>query len=57
MSKDKMNEYIKIQDWYEEEKMKTKENYVKHQDYNLYKEQLEELLNEYDVKLEKMEKE
>lgn len=52
-----MNEYIKIQDWYEEEKMKTKENYVKHQDYNLYKEQLEELLNEYDVKLEKMEKE
>lgn len=44
--------YIKIQDWYEEEKMKIKENYVKHQDYDLYQEQLEELLNEYDVKLE-----
>lgn len=57
MNKSKMNEYIKIQDWYEEEKMKIKENYVKHQDYNLYQEQLEELLNEHDVKLEKMEKE
>ena len=53
MNKSKMNEYIKIQDWYEEEKMKIKENYVKHQDYNLYQEQLEELLNEHDVKLEK----
>lgn len=57
MNKNKMNEYIKIQDWYEEEKMKIKENYVKHQDYDLYQEQLEELLNEYDVKLEELEQE
>ena len=52
-----MNEYIAIQDWYEEEKMKIKENYVKHQDYDLYQEQLEELLSEYDVKLEELEQE
>lgn len=49
--------FIKIQDWYEEEKMKIKENYVKHQDYNLYQEQLEELLNKRDTKLEELEKE
>lgn len=47
-------EFIKIQDWYEEEKMKIKENYIKHQDDNLYQEQLEELLNERDVKLEEL---
>lgn len=52
IDKEKMKEYIAIQDWYEEEKMKIKENYVKHQDYDLYQDQLEELLSEYDVKLE-----
>lgn len=49
--------FIKIQDWFEEEKMKIKENYVKHQDNNLYEEQLEELLNKRDVKLEELEQE
>ena len=57
IDKEKMKEYIAIQDWYEEEKMKIKENYVKHQDYDLYQEQLEELLNERDVKLEELEQE
>lgn len=57
IDKEKMKEYIAIQDWYEEEKMKIKENYVKHQDYNLYQEQLEELLNKRDTKLEELEKE
>lgn len=57
MKKSKMNEYIKIQDWFEQEKMKIKERYVEHQDCDLYQEQLEELLNKYDLKLEKIEKE
>ena len=54
IDKEKMKEYIAIEDWFEEEKMKIKENYVKHKDDNLYKEQLEELLNERDVKLEEL---
>lgn len=57
IDKEKMKEYITIKDWYEEEKMKVKENYVKHQDYNLYQEQLEELLFKLDIKLEELKQE
>lgn len=57
IDKEKMKEYITTENWYEEEKVKIKENYVKHQDYDLYQEQLEELLNERDVKLEELEQE
>lgn len=55
--KNKIKEYIAIEDWFEEEKMKIKENYVKHQDDDIYQEQLEKLLNKRDVKLEELEQE
>lgn len=55
--KNKIKEYIAIEDWFEKEKMKIKENYVKHQDDDIYQEQLEKLLNKRDVKLEELEQE
>lgn len=55
--KNKIKEYIAIEDWFEKEKMKIKENYVNHKDDDIYQEQLEELLNERDVKLEELEQE
>ncbi len=48
------DKYIELTDKYEIQKQKIKENYVKHQNYKRYEEELEDLLLSYEREIDKL---